>query len=552
MAVAMACACKKDTSPSQTPASEANAKNMKSGAWFDVRTEASGLGVPHVGWPIRRFDFPELIGAGVCMLDYDNDGWLDVYQVQGGDVREKSNAVANTLHRNRGDGTFEDVSASTGVADRGYGMGCAVGDYDADGDVDLYVTNVGQNRLYRNEGNGRFLDVTRAAGMQDGAWSTSAAFVDLEADGDLDLVVANYIVWSHKNEVTCYAHGAKRDYCGTSTYDASAQDRIYRNLGNGRFEDASESFGITAAFGNGLGVAVGDFNGDGFVDLYVANDANPNQLWIWDAASKRFREDALLTGCALNREGIAEAGMGIASIDVDQDGDLDLFVSHLRGETNTLYINNDGMFSDVTARFGLSSSSTGFTGFGLGFVDFDHDSILDLFVANGRVEYEDPLYSSDDPYVEPNLLYAGRADGTFVEIAPQGGTADPLLKNSRGAAFGDIDNDGDIDIVIRNTHAAPDVLLNTKGQSKNWITFDVRNPHGSPAVGATVRITAPAFTRTGIVRTVVGYCSASDPRVHFGLGELPAIDEVLVKRAGYPDYRAGPYAAGQIHRIDLK
>jgi hypothetical protein len=551
LALLVTSACRKAPAPSAGD-SNASATTPDRKPWFNVQTSESGLDIAHVGWITRRYDFPEILAPGVCLLDYDEDGWLDVYLVQGGDVRAANNPLKNTLHRNLGNGEFEDVTSATGVGDSGFGMGCAVGDYDADGHVDLYVTNVGQNKLFRNTGQAVFEDVTAQVGMQDGTWSTSAAFVDLEADGDLDIVMANYVRWAPRNEIECFGRGNQRDYCQPNNYNAPARDDIYRNLGNGKFESASETLGTNAVFGNGLGVAVGDLNGDGFADFYIANDGNANQLWMWNTKSKKFTDQALLAGCALNREGIAEAGMGVASIDIDQDGDLDLFMSHLRGESNTLYKNHKGMFDDVTARVGLSSESYAFTGFGLGFADFNNDGSLDLFVANGRVKYEDPVFSSTDPYVDPNLLFAGRPDGSFKEVLPRGGTDPVILKTSRGAAFGDLNNDGGIDIVICNTHATPDVLFNTISTSHHWIMFDVRNAAGSPALGATVQIKTASATRSANVETAFSYCSANDHRVHFGLKGATTVTEVIINRPGAADHRSGPYAADKIHRIDLK
>ena len=295
------------------------------GAWFEEVAADAGLDFIHVRALETQFWFPEIMGGGAAWLDYDDDGDLDLYLVQGGQLERGGPAVpGNRLYRNRGDGTFDDVTEQAGVGDRGYGMGCACGDYDNDGDVDLYVTNVGPNVLYRNNGDGTFTDVTAQAGVGDPGWGTSCAFVDYDADGYLDLYVVNYLVWSADRELECLSGNGQRDYCMPNSYDTPAPDTLYRNNGRGGFEDVSVSAGIRAALGNGLGVTYGDFNRDGHLDIYVANDGMLNQLWV-NTGDGRFTDQALIAGCALNMHGISEAGMGVSVVDVENDGDLDFF-----------------------------------------------------------------------------------------------------------------------------------------------------------------------------------------------------------------------------------
>ena len=503
----------------------------------------------HIAAVTHRFWMPEIASGGVALIDYDGDGFLDVYFVQGGElVATAPDHPANRMYRNLGDGTFEDVTDSTGTGDTSYGMGAACGDYDGDGDVDLYITNVGPNVLYRNNGDGTFTDVTEAAGVGDAGWGSSAAFVDYNGDGLLDLFVVNYLDWSPSSEKECWSSLDERVYCGPNAYDAPARDVLLRNVGNGRFVDVSKSVGLNRTFGNGLGVAPGDFNGDGRWDFYVANDGTPNQLWMGQGAD-RFKDEAPTLGCALNHHGTAEAGMGVAAVDINQDGRLDLFMSHLRGETNTFYLNRGTWFDDVTPTLGLGASSTSYTGFGLGFADFDHDSNLDLFIVNGRVIRVRPYDDPKRPYDEENLLYAGDSSGSFREVLPRGGVNPPLVRTSRGAAFGDLDNDGDIDVVVVNRDARVHVLRNVIGAQGNWVMFRVLDARGCYAIGARVEIATGSRRRYAIVQRAYSYCASNDPRVHFGLGRSPRVDEITVRWQDGHTEKFGPAAAGQLYDL---
>jgi enediyne biosynthesis protein E4 len=482
-------------------------------------------------------------------LDFDGDGLLDIYLVQGGSVHPGStNVLGNKLYRNLGNGQFEDVSESAGVGDTGYGMGCACADYDGDGNIDIYVTNVGPNVLYRNNGDGTFTDVTEPAGVGDPSWGTSAAFFDYDLDGHLDLVIANYIHWSPEREINCFSRGGLRDYCSPLNYESPARDTLYRNRGDGTFENVTVAAGLDQAFGTGLGVVCADFTGNGLPDIYVANDAMPNQLWV-NQGNGRFTEEAMIRGCAVNAVGISEAGMGVVAVDLHQNGALDLFITHLVGEANRLYINADGYFIDQITRKGPGARSWPYTGFGVGFFDFDHDGHLDLYVANGRVKYGQQQLDPNDPYAEPDNLFRGLGGGEFEEILPHGGTHPALVAAGRGAAFGDLNNNGRIDIVVSNRDGPVHLLMNRAGAHGNWIQFRVLNRKGTDAIGARLRIETAGKTAWGQVLPNQGYCSSNDPRVHFGLGETTEVDQVTVFWPDQSEQTFGPLAAGVFHEL---
>ncbi|MEE9294199.1 MAG: CRTAC1 family protein [Phycisphaerae bacterium] len=517
--------------------------------WFDEVAAESGIDFQHVSGQAEKRYFPEIMSGGVGLIDYDRDGHLDVYFVQGGRVvGPPPDRPGNRLYRNLGNGRFADVTAQAGVGDKGYGMGCACGDFDNDGWTDIYVTNVGPSLLYRNNGDGTFSDVTDRAGVGDPSFGSSAAFTDYDHDGDLDLFVVNYTRWSAQTEIECFAPNGRLDYCGPTNYQQPAPDTLYRNEGDGTFTNVTRSAGIAAAFGNGLGIVATDLDGDGWTDFAVANDLMANQLWI-NNRDGTFREEGLVRGMAYNGEGFAESGMGIDAQDIDDDGDSEVFMTHFDGLTNTLYINDGGLFDDRTSHYGLMGSLP-FTGFGTALIDLNNDGLLDIYVANGRVAGGDAGAGEEKRYSELNQLFEGLGDHTFREVFPRGGTQDPLVHSSRGAAFGDYDNDGDVDIFVVNRDA-PAYVLNNRGSPVNhWTMFRVVNHHGADAIGARVQIEVDGHKRFRDVRTGYSYCASNDPRVHFGLGTVSRVDGVEVRWVDGTVQRFGSFTADQI--VELK
>lgn len=501
-------------------------------------TEASGLQTNHVNGATGELYMMEVMGAGAALFDFDQDGDLDVYLVQSGDLTVagsrpvgrdgKPAAQSGRLWRNDlHPGTslrFTDVTAESGLHSRLYGMGVAVGDVDNDGAPDLLITGYDGTELWRNLGDGTFADVTVSAGLRDDAWNTSASFVDIDRDGHLDLFIARYLDYNAANHRPCFHASSAKDYCGPSHFPPRP-DRLLRNQGGGRFEDITVKAGLGAAYGPGLGTITADVNNDGWPDLYTANDATENQLWI-NQQDGTFRDEALLAGCAVNGAGQREASMGLAAGDVDGDGDEDLFMTHLDVETNTLYVNlGSATFDDGTRRFDLAQPSRTYTSFGTGWLDYDNDGWKDLLVVNGAVKLfnERAAETANNPLAQHNQLFRNHLGQRFEDVTTT--MVQGLLQAdvSRGAAFGDIDNDGDTDVLITNNAGAPQLLINQLGNHHSWIGLRLLDGHGRDALGAQVMLqTNDGRQLWRRVATDGSYASAKDPRVLIGLGEAQA------------------------------
>ncbi len=496
--------------------------------WFEERGAAAGLAFELRSGHDGRYLLPEGVFGGAALFDMDDDGDLDAYLVQGGAVLAGDRQQhGNRLFRNNGNGQFEDVTAGSGADDRRFGIGVTTGDYDDDGRIDLYVTNLGRNTLLHNEGDGRFRDVTDVAGVGDRSFGAGAAFVDHDRDGDLDLFVTNYVNWVPGAEIDCFNPQGGADYCLPTNYNAPAADTLYRNEGDGTFRDVSVEAGLRAAFGNGLGVAAADFTGDGLPDLFVANDSTVNQFWV-NQGDGTFRDEAIRRGCALDEHGRAKAGMGVTYADVDDDDDLDLIVVNLREQSDSYFRNDGELFVDRTASVGLATRSRAITRFGVGLVDFDQDGRLDLFMAGGGVQRR-AGGSSADPFADPDLLYRGGPGPSFSVGSPRSGLAGDPEATSRAAAFGDVDGDGDVDILVTHREGPPALLINEAPDAGNWLRFKVRERSGRDAIGATVRLTVGDRRLRREVASAWSYCAANDPRPHFGLGAAATATGVTVQ-----------------------
>ena len=520
--------------------------------WFTEITQQVGIDFTHESGFTGEFHLPEITGAGVALFDFDGDGDLDIYLTNGNrtlPAMAAADAPLNRLYRQEPDGTFVDVTAQSGLGDGGYGMGVAIGDIDNDGDLDVYVANFGIDRLYRNEGNGTFRNVTAAAGVDVDGWSTSAAFFDFDLDGHLDIYIARYV--EYDPDSPCFDTAGRRDYCSPLVF-TPARDVLLHNNGDGTFSDISGPAGIAATAAAGFGVVCDDFNDDGWPDVYVANDGYANNLWI-NQGGGVFRDDGFVLGAAYNLQGEEEAGMGVTAADLDNDGDPDLFMTHLGRESNTLLRNLGGSrgFTDVTGQCGLGPSSMRYTGFGTVTLDVELDGDLDLVVANGRVARRDPVAGTLlpppwDVYAEPNLFYLNDGSGVFTLLgAPVASLCQPL-EVSRGLAVGDIDADGDLDLLLSNVHGPARLYRNDAPRQGHWLAVRAVDPRlGRDAIGARICVTAGGRRLYRTISGAFSYISSSPLEAHFGLGDAADVSQIEIR---WPDGRRERFAGGRADR----
>ncbi len=479
----------------------------------------------------------ETTGCGVALLDYDGDGRLDIFLVNGTTLEgfPPGQQPTNHLYRNKGDGTFEDVTKKAGLAESGWGQGACAGDYDNDGHVDLFVSYWGQNHLYHNRGDGTFEDVTVRAGLRNtrARWGTGCAFLDYNRDGRLDLFVANYIDMDLKTTPTpdsglCRYKGVPVA-CGPPGL-TGGKNVLYRNKGDGTFEDVSDAAGITKASGTyGLGVSTLDFDDDGWTDLYVANDSNPAALYR-NNHDGTFTDVAITSGCAFSQDGKPQAGMGVAVGDYDRNGTMDIFKTNFAGDTSTLYRNTgEGFCEDRTFAGGIGTN-TRWLGWGTAFVDFANDGWLDLFLVNGHVYPEVAQLKTEAAYKQRKIVYRNRRDGRFEDVTDRLGEPMTTPRAGRGAAFGDVDNDGDIDIVVNNVNDTPDLFLTETSGTNHWLTVALEGTRSNrSAIGARVRASAGGVVQTQEVRGGGSYASQNDLRVHFGLADATIVERLEVR-----------------------
>jgi hypothetical protein len=493
--------------------------------------KAAGVAVRHVNGASPEKYFAEIMGSGGLFFDFDDDGWIDIFIVDGGSVADPKVAATarHRLFRNRRDGTFADVTAASGVRHRAYGMGACAGDYDNDGAVDIYITNYGPNALYRNLGQGRFQEVPGAGGADSPPWSTSCAFADFDKDGDLDLFVTNYVRAEKTDNKFCGKSSPPkiRGYCHPLAYGPTPSV-LYRNTGKGTFEDVSMQAGVAAHRGNGLGVAVADVDDDGWPDVFVANDGVPNYLFR-NSGKGVFEETGLLAGVSVAVDGKARAGMGTAFGDYDGDGRLDLVVTNHEYEMHSLFRSlGRGVFTDVTLESGLGPITLPYVGFGVAFLDYDNDTRRDLAIVNGNVVDNIAMFRKGAKHAQPSLLLRN-AGNRFQNVSKEAGPAFATEAVSRALAKGDIDNDGDLDLLITSNGGVVQLLLNEGGNRDNSLLVRaVGTKSNRDGVGARMRLTAGAQTFVDSVTTGSSYLAQNDPRVHFGLGTATRVDRLEV------------------------
>src|SRR6266487_3845746 len=508
--------------------------NLPSGEvhFVDI-TVPAGIKFRHVSSPEKKY-IVESMSGGVALFDYDNDGYLDIYLVNSltVDMVKTKEKTRSALYHNNGDGTFTDVTDKAGVGDIGWGMGVTIGDYNNDGWDDIYVTCLGPNRLLRNNGNGTFTDVTQKAGVGDPRWSTGAAFVDYDNDGRLDLFVSNYVDFD-VNNLPEFGKGRTCQFksipvqCGPRGLKG-AGDTLYHNNGDGTFTDVSKKAGVSDADGYyGLGVIASDFDEDGLVDIFVANDSTPNFLYH-NNGDGTFKDIGFSSGTAVNENGSEQGSMGVTLGDYNHSGRLSLFITNFDDDYNTLYRNDGkGSFTDVSYATKVAAVSLPYVGWGTWFFDYDNDGWADLLVVNGHVYPQLPSYR------QRNFVHHNNRDGTFAEVGEQLGAPFAEKRTGRGAAFGDIDNDGDVDVLINNLDGPPQVLRNDGGNANNSIlikTIGVKS--NRDGIGARVKIVSGDLTQIDEVRSGGSYIAQSDLRLHFGLEKRSKIDLIEVRWPG--------------------
>jgi hypothetical protein len=544
----LGCAAGEPTPPASPP-EEPTEPN-----WFEEITARSGVRFRHAAGPTGHYFLPQVMGSGVAVLDVDNDGRFDLLFLN----NAPQDGHTHQLYRQQADGRFRDATRGSGLDHCGAGMGVAVGDIDNDGWVDVYISQYQGGRLFRNQGNGTFTDVTTQAGVALPHWGTSCSFCDYDRDGWLDLVVVHYVDYDPSD--LCTVGSGRADFCPPNHFKGTAS-RLFRNRGTGSdgrwlgFTDVSVTAGLAARPSNGLGIVCADFDGDGWTDLFIANDARPNHLWI-NNRNGTFSEQAVLRGVAYDGAGHALADMGVTLADVDNDGRLDLFVTHLTSELHTLWRQDvPGQFRDVTRGAGLANPRWRGTGFGTIAVDFNHDGHTDLAVVNGRIaraRVPSPNIRPDLPafwhdYAERNQLFANVGGGQFRDVSPSNPVFCGTAEVARGLAWADLDQDGAVDLIVTSIEGPARLFRNVAPKAGHWLivrTYDPLRNRDVPGTLVTVR--HGSTTRVALANPGQSYCSSGDPRAHFGLGSIATIDAILVD---WPDGTREQFPGGPVDRV---
>ena len=510
-----------------------------SSARFIEKSAAAGITFQHTDGSTGEYYIVETLASGVGLIDFNNDGHLDIYFLNGCPLpppEDLASCPPNALYRNRGDGTFEDVTRQKGLEARGFSIGCGAGDYDSDGDLDVYVAGFGGNHLYRNNGAKEgfsFTEVTSEAGVDDTRFSAGACFLDYDRDGHLDLYVSNYCEVDFVSSKPCFNNNAP-GYCAPGQY-TPVHDSLFRNNGDGTFEDVSKRSGIARDPDPGpkwgMGIAVCDFNNDGWPDIYLANDVSDNFLFE-NQKDGTFKNIATEAMAAVGLDGAEQGSMGVDAGDFDGDGSFDLIVTNYHKQLNALY-HNEGKFgfSDQALSRGMGDSTLPMVGWGTRLFDYDNDGQLDLFVANGHLEDQIDRYDQSSEYRQRNQLYRGE-NKRFTEITNGGGSGLREKLSSRGAAFGDIDNDGDIDIVICNSRERPSLLINETPNKNTWLSLKLKGKKDPYALGARASVTAAGRTQVAEVRSGGSYVCQNDLRLHFGLAGSKKAEKIIIRWPG--------------------
>ena len=522
------------------------AQDSAPGITFTDITRSAGIRFVHHNGATGKKYLPETMGSGAAFLDYDDDGWQDIFLVNGKSWSGRGpRRTPPALYHNNGDGTFRNVTQRAGLALETYGMGTAVGDYDNDGDDDLFVAALGLNHLFRNNGDGTFTDATKAAGLSGPReFSTGAAWVDYDRDGHLDLFVANYVQWSVENDIHCSLDGARKSYCTPESYKG-ASPRLWRNLGDGKFEDVTTAAGVRTPSAKGLGVAVLDYNRDGWPDLLLASDTEPNNLFHNDG-NGAFTEKGVLTGIAFSEDGVARAGMGVAAADYDRSGFPSILISNFSNQMLALYHNEAGrLFIDEAPRSEIGRGSLLTLGFGCFFFDYDLDGWLDIFVANGHIEEEIERVQTRVKHAQPPHLFRNLGAGKFGEVTASLGDAFAAARVARGAAYADIDNDGDLDLLITSNGGPARLFRNDGGGNRSLRVRLVGTKSNRNGLGARVTVTVGNDKQALELQSGSSYLSQSELVLTFGLGSHDEAVRVEVQWPSGQTDRLDNVAAGQ-------
>src|SRR6516164_4608756 len=507
---------------------------------FTDVTAPAGIHFQHNSGGEGKKWLPETLGPGCAFFDADGDGWLDILIVNGKDWKDRGRQTTAALYRNRHDGTFEDITKGSGLDFEAYSLGVAIGDYDNDGRDDVYITALDGDRLFHNEGGGHFRDVTAEAGIHNASFGTSAAWLDYDLDGKLDLFVANYVRWSPQADLWCSLDGSTKSYCTPESYKGTSA-KLYRNLGGGKFADVTQDAGLSDPNSKSLGVVAFDYDGDGWTDLFVSNDTQPNKLYH-NLKNGRFQELGLAAGVAFGEDGVARAAMGVDAADYDRSGRPHLIVGNFSNQMLSLYHNEgNGLFVDEAPRSAVGRASLLKLTFGLFFFDYDLDGYPDILTANGHLDEEIERVQPKVRYRQTPLLLRNRGGGMFHEV-----DAFPAPMVARGLAYGDYDLDGDLDVLIATNDGPAYLYRNDGGNTNHWLSVKLVGTHSNRnGIGAVVRVTSAGGTQWQTVHSGSSYCSASDLTLTFGLGQDDKATQIEIDWPGGTPQTLKDVAAGQ-------